>query len=363
MPLAANVSIYHSEVFVRNPNASPITLNVRYYQSNDATPPAGLRSCSQVALQANQSASFDLGTQCGLTGTDDDFGMLILEDAAQTNPFFAYSRTQTPDGIGFSVEGFPTSNFSGEPADALGLQALASAPNYRSNCFVASLAQAVNWHLDLYQGGTESLLGSTSGALGPYQTTRILDVFASLGLPGDFSDVRATFSTSDDPAPSFIGFCTLETSANGSADFRVAKSLASPPAPPAEITTIPWSGPMGTLFSNTVSPIFVGPTATVNLAAPGNVSAYGSGSFARQSGSSLVITVGVCYQDQNGPGPVTVMGSATNTTVTTSEVASGAAGSASLPAGTYNVGLCATNNNAGAVNKNGNTSGFVFVTP
>jgi hypothetical protein len=34
-----------------------------------------------------------------------------------------------------------------------------------------------------------------------------------------------------------------------------------------------------------------------------------------------------------------------------------------VAAGSYNVGLCATNNGAGSVNKNGNTSGFAFVTP
>jgi len=39
-----------------------------------------------------------------------------------------------------------------------------------------------------------------------------------------------------------------------------------------------------------------------------------------------------------------------------------ATGSASLPAGTYNVGLCATNPSIGPVQKNGNTVGVVTVT-
>ncbi len=362
IPTVANISVYHTQVFVRNPNAIPMTVNVRYYQSNNGTPPAGLRPCAPVSLLPEQALSFDLGAQCGLTGTDDDFGMLVLADASDASTFLAYARTQTPDGIGFSVEGFPSTNISNSPSNVLGLQALAAAPNYRSNCFVASLAQAIDYQLDLVQGGSETVLGTTTGSLAPFETTRILDVFASLGLSGDYSNVHATFSTTDLTDPPFMGFCTLETSSNGSADFRIAKSLLPAPASLAAVT-IPWSGPMVTLFSNTTSYIFVGPTATVNLAAASNVNAYGSGSFARQTGSPLTISVGVCYQNQSGPGVVTALGTPTNTTVSTTEMASGAAGSAVLPAGTYNVGFCATNNNAGAINKNGNTSGFVIVTP
>ncbi|HEY6892730.1 MAG TPA: hypothetical protein VI258_01075, partial [Rhodanobacteraceae bacterium] len=197
IPTAAVIAAYDTEVFVRNPNASGLTLNVRYYQSNDATAPPGLRSCTPVVLAANQSASFNLGAQCGL-GAGDDFGMIILEDTSteRTHPFFAYSRTQTPTGIGFSVEGFPIGSFSGAPAHVLGLRKLAASPNYRSNCFIGSLGESVNWQVLLVQSGTETVLGSLSGSLGPYQTHRILDVFASAGLAGDFTNVRATFSTS-----------------------------------------------------------------------------------------------------------------------------------------------------------------------
>jgi hypothetical protein len=227
IPLAANISVYHTQVFVQNPNAGAMTINVRYYQSNNGTPPAGLRPCAQMTLQANQSGNFDLGAQCGLNGIDDDFGMIFLEDASpgKTNPFFAYSRTQTPTGIGFSVEGFPTDNFSGAAADVLGLQNQAAAPNYRSNCFVSTLSSPINWQLQLVQSGTETVLGSTTGTLAAFQTTRILDVFSSLGLSGDFSNVRARFTISDTAHPDFVSFCTLETISNGSADFRIAKSL------------------------------------------------------------------------------------------------------------------------------------------
>ncbi len=365
IPSAANISVYHSTVFARNPNASPMTLNVKYYQSNNGTPPAGLRACAQVVMQANQSVSFDIGAQCGLNGVDDDFGMIVLEDAAATNSFFAYSRTQTPTGIGFSVEGFPLENFSGATADVLGLQTLAASPTYRSNCFVSSLGTPVNWHLDLVQSGTETVLGSTSGSLGAFETTRILDVFASLGLVGDYSDVRATFSTPDAGPPEFVGFCTLETSSNGSADFRIAKSMTpvEPPPSPPTTPTATWSGAMITLNANQLTPIFMGPTTPVTLAGSSNVTGYGTGWFSRTTAGAVNIAVAVCYQDQSGPGPVTAMPTATVASVSNTLVPVQATGSATLAAGTYNVGLCATNANAVSVNKNGVTSGFVFVTP
>ena len=365
IPTVANISVYHTQVFVRNPNPAPITLNVRYYQSIDATAPAGLRACTQVALLADQSSSFDLGAQCGLNGTDDDFGMLVLEDAAQTNEFFAYARTQTPDGIGFSVEGFPSGNFSGAPADVLGLRALAAAPNYRSNCFVSTLADAVtDWHLDLIQSGTETVLGSTSGSLGPFQTTRILDVFASLGLSGDFTNVRATFSTTDVSQPSFIGFCTLETSSNGSADFRVAKSMTPPPPPPSGLALAGnWNSTIQSLLAGTPGPEFVGSTS-VTLAATSNVSVYGGGWFAKQSSGLGSIDLGICYQDQSGPGPITVLGSlTTGIVINGADTFHFATASGILAAGTYTVGLCAQNTGVNSVNKNDHSSGYIFTTP
>ena len=367
LPLAANVGIYHSQVFVRNPNASAITLNVRYYQSNNGTAPSGLRSCSQLVLQGDQTQSFDLGAQCGLTGTNDDFGMIVLSDVAGTNRFFAYSRTQTPDGLGFSVEGFPTEDFSGSPATVLGLQSLSTAPNYKSNCFVAALDQPVNWHIDLVQSGTETVLGSTiTGSLQAFETTRVLDVFNAAGLAGDYSNVSAHFSTPDNPAPAFVGFCTLETTSNGSADFRVAKNTDSP--------TTTGGGSGQTLLTSFNSPTDVpallagtgwqfAASTTVPLANTTTLNVFGGGYFAKTSVGPGTAQVAICYQDQNGPGPVTLMGSAVTFSVSGAPTFHSASASASLPAATYTVGLCAQNTGTNSVNKNGTASGYIFTTP
>ena len=364
VPTVANISVYHSTIFVRNPNAGPITLDVRYYQSNQGTAPTGLRACAQLTVQANQSLNFDLGAQCGLNGTDDDFGMLILDDSAGTNPFFAYSRTQTADGIGFSVEGFPTANFSGAPADVLGLQKLAAAPNYRSNCFIASLGDAVNWQVQLVQSGTETVLGTVSGSLAPYENTRILDVFNAAGLVGDFSNVRATFTTPDNPAPAFAGFCTLETSSNGSADFRIAKSTDQLPSTGGGLGTLTatFSGDVQSLIVGTGEFEFVGSTS-VPFAAPTTISVYGGGWFAKTSTGLGSVDMAICYQDQNGPGPITLLGATTSFTVTGATTFHSVANSGTLPAATYTIGLCAKNTGTNSVNKNGMSSGYIFTTP
>jgi hypothetical protein len=337
---------------------------VRYYQSINGTAPSGLRACSQVSLPANQSSSFDLGTQCGLNNTDDNFGMLVLADSAATNPFFGYSRTQTPTGIGFSVEGFPSESFSGAPADVLGLQKVAAAPNYRSNCFVSALADPVNWQLDLVQSGTETVLGSTSGSLAAFETTRILDVFSSLGLVGDFSNVRATFSTPDNPAPSFAGFCTLETSSNGSADFRIAKSLAQPPNTGGGGQTLAatFSADIQSLIAGTGTREFIGSTS-ITFGAPTDVSVYAGGWFAKTSVGIGNANIGICYQDQSGPGPLTVLGTTNSFTVSGASTFHSVSASGTLPAATYNIGLCAENTGVNNVNKNGTSSGYLFTTP
>ena len=59
---------------------------------------------------------------------------------------------------------------------------------------------------------------------------------------------------------------------------------------------------------------------------------------------------------------MTTMGTPSDISVTTTVVAFGQAGSAIVPAGTYDVGFCIQNNSAGSLNKNEATSGFVFVT-
>jgi hypothetical protein len=236
IPQAANIpGAFSTTVFVRNPNANAITVNVRYYQSDDAVPAGTGTSypCTQLNVGANLTAMFDLGTQCTFTaGSTNNFGMIVLEDATsqfKTNPFFAYSRTESPTAIGFSIEGFPAGNFSAapasSPADAVGLRKSSGAPHFRSNCFIGALNETVNYTVELRQGETGALIGAPiPGSVAAYHTTRILDIFTQALTPlSDYANVRAKFTTTTSSA--MIGFCTVESQDNLSADFRIAKSV------------------------------------------------------------------------------------------------------------------------------------------
>lgn len=234
IPLVTHSASFKATIFVRNDQATDITLNVRFYDTLLAPPP-GQRACSQLVVPASQTVSFTLDAQCTFNPANSHFGMLVLEDATalaphdyKTNFFHAFARSQNPLGIGLSVEGFPIGNFSGQNANVLGLERVAAAPGYQSNCFVAALGEAVDYTLKLFDGTTNTQIGSTlSGSLVPYQTVRFSDVFTAVGAPaGDHTNARARFSSTDtDPnAPSLVGYCTVQENNTFGADFRIAKS-------------------------------------------------------------------------------------------------------------------------------------------
>ena len=358
-PLTANTATFTSTVTIFNPNPAPVTVGLNYYDANNTLAP-GQKPCTDIVVAANSSVEFGVPAQCTLDPAVAHFGQLIAFDTASTSQIYGYSRTQNNVGAGFSVEGFPSANFATDPTNATGLKRTTAAPNYQTNCFVGAQADPVTYDIKLFDGAGAQLGTTVSGALNEFEQVRYLDIFTVANAPaGDYENVRAEFTQTTPGLHPMIGFCTVQESVSFGADFRIAKA---PTPATIGIETIPWQGPMPTLFSNTLAYVFMGPTATATLPATGNLSAYGSGSFARQTGTQQ-ITVGVCYQNQSGPGPILAMGSPTTVTVTTVETSQFGSGSATLPAGTYNVGLCATNNGSGSVNKNGNTSGFVLVTP
>lgn len=226
-------------VFVQNnAGSTDLTLGVTYYLSSTSEMPNAAIACKPLSVPHNQVVSFDPAAQCNnqlpTIPPTNFFGSMVLVDNTstyKTNTFFAYSRAEkvpgtTFEGNGFSIEGFPVGNFSSATADVIGLKRTAAFPNYATNCFVDALNEQVDFEVILSQGdGT--LIGTypSSGfvALGPYQTVRLPDIFSLAGAPaGDYSNVRATFVNSDNSA--MIGFCTVEATGSGSADFRIAKA-------------------------------------------------------------------------------------------------------------------------------------------
>lgn len=226
IPVVAQTASYESEIFVRNPNNTPLQVTVNFFEANNSTNP-GLRPCSALNLAAQQTIAMKLGTQCTL-GAGSHFGMLILENAAteKTQFFYAYNRTQTPSGNGFSVESFQIGNFSGRGSGANGLKRQAAAPVFQSNCFIGALGEPVDYLIQLWDANNNKLGNDITGSLQAYQMVRYLDIFAAAGLPpGDYSVVRATFDNTNPGEPAHVAFCTVQESTFFGADFRIAKSF------------------------------------------------------------------------------------------------------------------------------------------
>lgn len=234
LPIAAQTGSYATEVFVHNPGGtSPLTVNVQLTEATTSSVP-GQKTCTQLVVPASGSASFQLSAQCSL-GPGSHFGYLVLNDAAAEalHPFFAYSRTQNPQAIGFSVEGFPAGNLSGQSQRVNGLKRVLppAAIPFQTNCFVGSFENPVDYFIRLKDSTGTGLGSGVFGHLDPHQMIRVLDIFAAAGLAGDFSNVSATFSSVNTSSPGnrdhplYVSFCTVQDNASFGADFRISKSF------------------------------------------------------------------------------------------------------------------------------------------
>jgi hypothetical protein len=175
VPVVAQTGSFTSEVTVYNPNADAITVSIAYFNAQNTTSP-GAKACNALVLPAGRSAAFAVTTQCALPAPP-NFGLLILAEQTGTRRFHGYVRTQTPQGVGFSTEGFPIENFNDQLQHATGLKrasASGTLPAYQTNCFVASLGDAVSYEVRLFDGATGAQLGGTlAGSLQPHQQYRI----------------------------------------------------------------------------------------------------------------------------------------------------------------------------------------------
>jgi len=235
IPVAAKTSSFETETWVRNPNSATLEVDVLYYEAN-GLPSPGLVNCGFLSIVANSTTSFKLGTQCPSLATGSHFGLLILRDRAaeKTHSFGAYSRVQHVNtNQGFSIEGFPEHVFSGRGTGVIGLKRIAASnppttaqPGYTPNCFVASLAEPVNYTIDVVEGFDNSVpIGSQiTGSLAPHQMVRYVDIIGAAGGPaGDKQNVRVVFNSTTAFAP-YVAFCTMQDNLSFGADFRIAKS-------------------------------------------------------------------------------------------------------------------------------------------
>src|SRR5690348_1580672 len=150
IPNAANTSSFGNEITVHNPQNSSITLDVLFYEATTSSSP-GLHTCTQFTLPAGAALNFQLVNQCSMDASN-HHGMLILQDSAtpKVNYFYAHGRLQTPFPIGYSVEGFPIGNFSGQQSGVLGLKRTATGNLYASNCFIGALGETLHYKIQLF---------------------------------------------------------------------------------------------------------------------------------------------------------------------------------------------------------------------
>ena len=232
VPVIAQTASFGSLVTAYNPNGGAISLNITFYDAQNTSSP-GPKSCVPLILGPGVSTEFLLSAQCTLP-SGSHFGPLVMSESTGTQRFYGYARTQTPQGVGFSTEGFPIENFNDQLQHATGLKKVAASgglPAYQTNCFVATLGDAVDYELRLFDGATGTQLGGTlSGSLQPFQQFRYLDVFSAAGVAaGDHVNVRAQFTNLTGADKKLIGFCTVQENTSFSADFRIAKSFGGTP--------------------------------------------------------------------------------------------------------------------------------------
>ena len=365
-PVLANTQTFTSTVTLYNPNGSAVTVGLDFFDANNTGAP-GPKPCSDVLVPANGSVAFTLQSQCTLDATS-HFGPLVASDTAGTSQIFGYSRTENAASAGFSIEGFPSENFATDTTNVTGLVGSTNpAPVHQSNCFVTSQADPITYDMKLFDGTSGAQIGSTvSGSLNAFEQIRYLDVFSASpngvgAAPGDYSNVRAEFTRTSAGTQQMVAFCTVQDNATFGADFRIAKAIT--PAPPLSgdlVVSNEWSGNISTILAG--APLkFVGPTATVTLLGSTKVSAYGGGWFAKSSAGLGSLALGICYQNQSGPGPVTLMGLSTTFSINGTQAYKSATGTAILSVGIFHVGLCALNLGSNAINNNSQASGAVFI--
>ena len=104
VPVIAQTSSFGSEVTVYNPNTATNSINPVFYDAQNTASP-GPKSCMSLSVAANVNKAFTVSAQCALL-SGPNFGLLVPSESTGTNRFYGYARTQTPQGVGFSTEGF-----------------------------------------------------------------------------------------------------------------------------------------------------------------------------------------------------------------------------------------------------------------
>lgn len=254
LPLVVDTASFSSTVWLHNPRGGSLQITPTYIPAT-GTSQASPVACPPVTLDGGRVASFKLRDLCPLP-SGSQFGFLHLAaDPGGVGPelvayvFSAFARVQNPQGIGFSIEGFPAHTFTSATTVVTGLKrtlATAAAPAYQSNCFLGNLNDMTQAPSPVQTtiayvlvDAQRAQIGAGQVTLVPGQIVRLLDIFAAAGAaPGDYENVTARFSEVGDGEPGLLTFCTVQDNTSFGADFRIGKqeagdSFASTIASPA----------------------------------------------------------------------------------------------------------------------------------
>ena len=228
IPLVASTPSFASEISLKDESGTSSTVSMQFVEGLSSASP-GVTLCSSIALAPFEVKTVTLASQCAL-GAGGHFGYVLLKGSASNKWFFAFSRTANPQGIGFSVEGYPIGHIGGgDPFSEVGgikrKAATATLPAFQSNCFVATLDDPVDYEISVDDANGS---GTVAGTLAPFQLQRYLDIYTAAGAPaGDHDNTTVTFAKTD-PSQfpnTLIAFCTVQDNTSFGADFRIAKTL------------------------------------------------------------------------------------------------------------------------------------------
>jgi hypothetical protein len=239
-PVVADTASFTQKFTLHNPNAQSITITPRYFPG-DGTPQAtpGALTCPNITIAANSDSVFNtLRLICPALAAGSNFGFLHLTETTAVNGGFSgYSRVSNPAGNGFSVEAFPAHTFTSADTRVSGIRRLAAtvgAPAFQTNCFLANLndltpaATPVSTTITyIIKNSLQQNMASGTVNLVPGRLVRLLDVFATAGIPGDVDNASITFTETSADEPALMAYCTVQDNTSFGADFRIAKQVNS----------------------------------------------------------------------------------------------------------------------------------------
>ena len=230
-----------TEIFIHNPGTLPVTVKPTYLPMSQNT---GAIPCSPVTVAPFGTSQIRLWPWCN-TPFGLSFGRLDLSSLSSIQPgeatepggrIFEATARVSGNGTIFTVEAFPQGRLSGNRrfADVLGLKnGFDGQHQWHTDCFATALGEPAAVFVRLVDGAGGQVGQFVSGAIVPpngVEGARFDNIFAKAGAPGNWSNIRAAFSTAIQGGiggAGVFGFCAVVNDTLGTAAFSIAKYLDS----------------------------------------------------------------------------------------------------------------------------------------